>query len=251
MVPKLERGFQFLNSEQENSVILRALISVVSGDTAAVVPTLLHLEPSTPPFAAAAAPACARCGANGCLGCDLTTAVARTTGSSSEGEECSAASFVKNGGVGKRRARRASKFRGVRQRPWGKWAAEIRDPHRAVRKWLGTFDTAAEAARAYDVAAFEFRGQRAKLNFPAAATASSSASASASASGSSWAAVQPRPQHLPESNRENCGSNASSPAHVRQLPEQERAPVGREKEIWDGLQEIMMLDDGSFWPKAP
>ncbi|KAK1620103.1 hypothetical protein QYE76_025620 [Lolium multiflorum] len=255
MVPRLERGaggFQLPNSEQENSLFLRALISVVSGDT--VVPTQ-HLETSTPPFAAAvaaptAATTCARCGADGCLGCESVAASAATTGSSSEGEECSAASFVKDGGVGKRRARRGSKFRGVRQRPWGKWAAEIRDPHRAVRKWLGTFDTAAEAARAYDVAAFEFRGQRAKLNFPAAAAASSSMSASASAT-SSWAAVQRRPQHLPESHGENCGSNASSPAHVRQLPEQERAPVGREKEIWDGLQEIMMLDDGSFWSKSP
>ncbi|XP_047078126.1 ethylene-responsive transcription factor ERF109-like [Lolium rigidum] len=242
MVPRLERGFQFLNSEQENSLILRALISVVSGDTAAVVPTLVHLQPSTPPFAAAA---CARCGANGCLGCDLATAVAATTGSSSEGEECSATTFAKNGGVGKRRARRASKFRGVRQRPWGKWAAEIRDPHRAVRKWLGTFDTAAEAARAYDVAALEFRGNRAKLNFPAAAAASLSASASVS----SWAAMQPQPQPQPrrlsESHRDNCGSNASSPAHVPRLPEQ-GTPVAREQEIWDGLHEIMMLDDGSF-----
>ncbi|KAM0926948.1 hypothetical protein ACQ4PT_003099 [Festuca glaucescens] len=260
MVPRLERGaggFQLPNSEQENSLFLRALISVVSGDT--VVPTL-HLEQPTPPADVAvaaptvvtAAPACARCGADGCLGCESVATAAATTGSSSEGEECSAASFVKDGGVGKRRGRRGSKFRGVRQRPWGKWAAEIRDPHRAVRKWLGTFDTAAEAARAYDVAAFEFRGHRAKLNFPAAAASSSlSASASASATGSSWAAVEPRPHHLPESHHENCGSNASSPAHVRQLPEQGRAPVGREKEIWDGLQEIMMLDDGSFWSKAP
>ncbi|KAK4752134.1 hypothetical protein SAY87_020932 [Trapa incisa] len=137
--------------DEEFSNMVSALPSIISGTAAA--------SSSAATGAMSPSATCRQCRIDGCLGCNFF--VPYPNQQDDDGKKQST-----SGGRRKGTRSKTFHFRGVRQRPWGKWAAEIRDPRRAARVWLGTFRTAEEAARAYDRAAIEFRGPRAKLNFP-------------------------------------------------------------------------------------
>lgn len=117
------------------------------------------------------------------------------------------------------------RFKGVRMRSWGKWVSEIRLPNTRARLWLGSYATAEQAARAYDVALTCLRGPSASLNFP-----------------SSPPAYAPRglPPHRIQELAAAAGAaisaGPSSPASIS-------ASIFEEEDGGDGLQELMEVDN--------
>nr|TKW03057.1 hypothetical protein SEVIR_7G039205v2 [Setaria viridis] len=183
--------------------------------------TLLQLTIEAP-----VACTCATCGADGCAGSGCELLAAARTGPSSDSDE--------EGSSPRPRAMpplpgawrgRVSKYHDVWWRPWGKWAAEIRNPHCTMRKWLDIFNTIEDAIPSMAPTSTYHRHHH---------------------------LLQP----LLESLHETYRSNASSPVHVALavaalVGQHSTRLVPKEQDIWDGLNETMMMDDGSFWSSIP
>ncbi|CAN4122912.1 unnamed protein product [Withania somnifera] len=151
-------------------------------------------------------------------------------------------------------------YKGVRQRTWGKWVAEIRESNRGARLWLGTFDNSYDAAVAYDAAALKLYGKEAKLNLPHLHN---------NQNPRPNACPAPAPAPVPETTIYDLASpstwsvgndpslyfndafgNDQTPFHFPDMNEAPDHHEGLGGELWRDLNMLPEIDDSSIWEEA-